>query len=215
MIDTTKIELSSKSIDKLVEIISNPRTETYPWLTYGLPILTIAFGAGLTLLIQWLIEGKKNRRADEVIKRQLLAKAKAKIFFISRLLSSLAMYRVHKQYYYRLAEVITEKEKSDLCWNRHYEKGQETRETESKFYSANSEYIEVIIEYLHLSESKKDIEPELKIINEYNFEKASNFEECKSTSECVAEMRIDEDRLRIEYKKYLLTLNNLLNKASS
>ncbi|MBA4242142.1 MAG: hypothetical protein C0448_15565 [Sphingobacteriaceae bacterium] len=214
MHDTTKIELASKSLDNLVDILSTPKPTPSLWLTYGLPILTVALGAGLTLLIQWVIEGKKNKRTDKVSKRQLIAKAKAKIFLISRLLNTLAMYRVHKQYYGRAATISQDKSDSDDSWKKHYEKGQETRVTEAKFDTAISEYIEIVIEYMQLSKSKSDIEPELKTIYEYSFEKSSDFANCKTIADCISTNKSEEARLREEYKKYLTVLDNLINKAS-
>ena len=214
MHDTTKIELASKSLDNLVDILATPKPTPSPLVTYGLPILTVALGAGLTLLIQWAIEGKKNRRSDEVSKRQLISKAKAKIFLISRLLNTLAMYRVHKQYYRRTAELTQDKKDAEGDWEKHYEKGQETRETEAKFDTAISEFIEIVMEYMQLSKSKNDIEPEVKTIYDYSFEKASDFNQCKTISECITTNRQDEIRLRDEYKKYLKVLDNLLTKAS-
>jgi hypothetical protein len=214
MQDSTKIEIVNRSLDKLVDVLAKPKHEASPWLTYGLPILTLALGAGLTLLIQWTIERKRNKRSDEVSKRQLISKAKAKTFLVSRLLNTLAMYRVHKQYYRRVAELEQDKEECKSAWDKHYAKGQETRETESKFDSAIAEYIEIVIEYMQLSRSKNDIEQELKVIYDYAFEKASDFNQCKTITECVFENRKDEVRLRDVYKKYLTVLDNLIKKAS-
>jgi hypothetical protein len=215
MLDTTKIELASKSLDNLVNLLGSPKAAPSPWLIYGLPILTLALGAGLTLLIQWTIEGKKNKRDDEVSKRELIAKAKAKKFLISRLLNALAMYKVHKQYYKRIAELTKDKKDIKDSWEKHYEKGQETRDIEAKFNTAISEYIETIIEYLLLSKSKSDIELELKTIYEYSFEKSSDFANCKTISDCISANKLEEIRLKEDYKKYLIIIDNLINKASS
>ena len=207
MIDTSKVDLTSKSLDKLVEIIAAPKPEQSIWKT----LIPLIIGAVLTLLIQFLLERNKTKRETRSKKIQLLAKARAKTYLISQILKDLSMYKAHKQYYRRGAElsVTSDKTDSDDSWKKHYEKGQEARETEGELDIAISEFIEIIYEYLATVKATKKYETEFNLVYEFKHPISSKFNECNNSSDLVTALGKEEIRLYGEYQKLIGNLNSI------
>ncbi|MFN8333487.1 MAG: hypothetical protein U0U09_00075 [Cyclobacteriaceae bacterium] len=208
-IDTTKIELVSPSLDSIASNLSKP-SDSSMWTILG-PLL---IGAALTILTQLLIELYKARVEKKKKILQLISKGRAKTYLIAQLLKDLAMYKVHKQYYWRAYEVATEAGEKDDSMKKHYEKGQEQRMTESKLDENIADYFETVTEYSVLAGELHHFSDAFEKIYHYVHPKSSKLTECTTASELVAGLEQEEKRLNGEYKEFFRLFERIQNRLT-
>ena len=192
-INTTKVELVNSSFDKLVNKLIEQKKSIWDIL---IPFL---IGAGLTLFTQFSIELWKFWKERNQKKQELISKGLAKMYVILQAIRHLAMYKNHKQYYYRAHEMNT----ADIdSFNKHYDKGQEQRDTEIRLAENIAEYFQLATEYAILTKSKNYFQKEFETVIYYKHPQASNFKDCTTEAELDEKRRTDEARLNEEYKKF-------------
>lgn len=192
--DSTKVEIVSKSLDNLAEQTIN---KTTVWDT----LIPLLIGAGLTLLTQFFIELWKSSKEDKQKKQELISRGRAKTYLIAQILKDLAMYKVHKQYYIRAYKIAEDPSDQEDSYKKHYEKGQEQRVTESKLDDSIADYFQLVTEYIILTKKKDHFHDHFQSIFNYTHPKASTFENCNTENELVSVLESEEKRLNEEYVK--------------
>lgn len=205
--DSTKVEVINHSFDKLVQELSKPKTNPV-WETLGVLLI----GAALTFLAQWSIEGWKSRKDRKRLTRELISKGKAKVYLITQTLKELAMYKAHKQYYIKAFELSTnERDKADL-YSKHYTKGQEQRQTETKLSELISDYFQIVTEYKVITnQDKNKFENFFDQIINFQHPKPLKYEEVSSTKELVEKLTNEENRLNTEFDKLKIVFDKIQN----
>ena len=204
--DTTSgqliIEIKSHSLDNLVNHVSESSDKGNSIWDVMIPLL---IGAALTLITQYVIFLIGNRKERDIIKFQLISKAKGKVFLIAQIIKDLAMHKVHKKYFYRAHEL---KLAYDEPYKRHYEKGDEQRTTESKLDEELTKYFEIVSEYISRFriKSKKEFDELFTRISNYVHPVSSALKDCKNKEELIKGLKNEEARLNTEYKE----LNSLI-----
>jgi len=135
-----------------------------------------------------------------------VSRGRAKTYLIAQILKDLAMYKVHKQYYYRAAELLEytgpdPEEKIESAMQKHYEKGQEQRETETKLDDNIAEYFELVTEYAIQTKNIDRFHEQFQKIFHYKHPKSSKFIDVQTFEDLVIELENEESRLCDEYKK--------------
>lgn len=202
---SSKVEIVNKSFDRLVsKLIEDNKENNSIWDT----LIPLLIGAGLTLLAQFVIEYWKTDKEKEVKKRELISKGRARTYLIAQVLKDLAMYKVHKQYYARAAAI--EADGSD-SFKKHYEKGQQQRETEVRLDDNIAEYFQLVTEYSIVTKNHDHFKQYFGEVFNYVHPKSSKFSDCNTEQELVAGLQNEETRLNSEYK----TLIDLFEKIQS
>lgn len=197
--DSTKVEIVSKSLDKLVSrLIENTNNQSSIWDT----LIPLLIGAGLTLLTHLIIELLRSRREKQKKKQELISKSRAKTYFIAQTLKDLEMYKTHKQYYLRAYEKIEDPAGKEDSFNKHYEKGQEQRVTENKLDENIAEYFQLVTEYIVLTGNRSNFDEQFQEIFHYQHPKSSKFKDCDTQQKLVKGLEKEEKRLNDEYKKF-------------
>ncbi|ATL48794.1 hypothetical protein COR50_17390 [Chitinophaga caeni] len=196
-VSTTKVELLNSSFDKLVSKLTEDKKETNSIWNTLIPLL---IGAGLTLIAQFAIEYWKTNKENESKKREIISKGRARTYLIAQVLKDLAMYKVHKQYYWRASQI--EQDGSD-SFKKHYEKGQQQRETKVRLDDNIAEYFQLVTEYSIVAKKHDHFKQYFVDIFNYVHPKSSNFSECNTKLELPMELNKEEERLNEEYKKLI------------
>jgi hypothetical protein len=196
--DSTKVEIVNKSLDKLVEKLVEQTVEKPSIWDTLTPLLV---GAGLTLFTQFLIELWKSYKEKKLKKQDLISRCRSKSYLIAQLLKTLSMYKVHKQYYLKASQLANDSNKKDDWYKKHYEKGQEQRMTETALSESIAAYCQLVTEYLFLSKKNDPFSSHFQRIFDYVHPKASKFKNCNTLDELILELGIEEKRINEEYLK--------------
>ncbi|MBL7760874.1 MAG: hypothetical protein JNK08_09275 [Sediminibacterium sp.] len=197
--DSTKVEIVSKSFDKLVaKLTEQASNKPTIWDT----LTPLLIGAGLTLLTQFLIEFWKSRKETNNKKQELISKGRAKTYLIAQILKDLAMYKVHKQYYRRAHGISISQADKDDNLAKHYQKGTEQRATESKLDENISEYFQLVTEYIVLTRHKDHFQRQFHSIFYYEHPRPSKFDNCNTEEELVTGLRDEEKKINQEYNMF-------------
>jgi hypothetical protein len=196
--DSTRVEIFNKSLDRLVLKLTEHADKPSMWDT----LTPLLIGAGLTLLTQFLIEIWKSKKEKKLKIQELTSKAQAKVYLISQLIKDLAMYKTHKQYYYRAFTLEIDLKAKDDFYKKHYEKGQEQRMTEAKLDENIAEYFQLVTEYMIVAKNQDDFNDKFKKIFNYEHPKSSKFTDKNTITELVPALDIEEKRLNTEYKGF-------------
>lgn len=208
-VNNEKIELVNTSFDRLVDKLTTDTKENSMWNT----LIPLLIGAGLTLFSQYFIEEWKQRREIKTLKRDLISKGKAKTYIIWETLKILAMYQVHKNYYYRAHEMTNngkKKEEDTDSYKKHYEKGQERRQTKLELDKNISEYFEIVTKYALLTQNNELAKSFEDILN-YKYPKAKKFSNCNSEEELIIEASAEEQKLVKAYKDFYKLFEDIQN----
>lgn len=205
--DTTRVEIVNKSLDSIATKLSE-QSDTSMWTT----LTPLLIGAGLTLLTQFLIEFDKSRKEKKKKTLELIAKGRAKTYLIAQILKDLAMYKVHKQYYWRAYALSTDPNDKEDSIKKHYEKGQEQRMTESKLDDNIADYFQTVTEYSIMSGKNNGFAETFEKIYHYIHPKSSKLTDCKTVSELVTGLEKEEQRLNEEYKEYFRLFERIQNR---
>lgn len=197
--DSTKVELISKPLDKLVKKLVEESADKHSIWDTLTPLL---IGAGLTLLTQLFIELYKSTKDVKKKKQELISRGRAKMYLIAQILKDLSMYKVHKQYYLRAFEIGTDQADKEDNYKKHYEKGQEQRIIESKLDDNIAEYFQLVTEFIILTNKKDHFKDHFNGIFNYDHPKSSKFKDFNTETELVAGLEIEENRLNGEYQKF-------------
>lgn len=200
--DTTSVEIVSKSFDKFVEKFGEQAIDKPSIWDTLTPLL---IGAGLTIVTQLLIEFWKSNKETNQKKQELISRGRAKTYLIAQILKDLAMYKVHKQYYIRAYKLSTDTVDKEDSFKKHYEKGQEQRHTEAKLDECIAEYFQLVTEYIILVGKKDHFKEHFQQIFQYTHPKSSKFENCFTDQELIAGLEEEEKRLNEQY----VTLRNI------
>jgi hypothetical protein len=163
-------------------------------------LIPLLVGASLTLMVQFAIEYWKTNKEKRTKKRELISKGLARMYLIAQILKDLSMYKVHKQYYARAS--IIETAESD-SFNKHYQKGEQQRETEVKLDDNIAAYFEIVTEYSIVTKNYDHFRQYFNGIFNYVHPKSSKFLECQTIEELVTVSEKEELRLNKEYKKLI------------
>lgn len=197
--DTTRVEITSKSLDLLAHrLAEKPADNNSMWTT----LIPLLIGAALTLLTQLLIELYKTNKEKAAKKQELISKGRARMYLIAQILKDLSMYKVHKQYYLRGYAITTDAAEKEDSFKKHYEKGQEQRNTETRLDDNISEYFQIVSEYIIISKNKDDFQQLFDSIFHYTHPKSYKFADCNTEAELVKGLEKEELRLNEEYKKF-------------
>jgi hypothetical protein len=202
--DSTKVEVINHSFDKLVKELSKPKANPV-WDT----LIGILIGATLTFLAQWSIELWKSRKDRKRLKRELISKGKAKVYLISQTLKELAMYKAHKQYYLSAIELSQKKEEIDDFYNKHYQKGQEQRQTEIKLSEHISDFFQIVAEYQVITRKGNKFENYLDRIIQYEHPKPLEFDKVSNPKELEEKHSAEEKRLNLEFDNLRTIFNDI------
>ena len=202
--DSTKVELVNQSFDKLVSELSKPQTNPV-WDT----VIGILIGATLTFLAQWSIEAWKSRKERKSLTRELISKGKAKVYLISQTLKELAMYKAHRSYYVSAIELGGTKAEVDDFYNKHYEKGQEQRQTETKLSELISDYFQIVTEYQVITKQDNKFENYFDRIISFDHPKARKFQNVKNAGDLESKLNEEESRLNTEFDKLKFIFNSI------
>ena len=202
IVQPEQIEIINPSFDALVKKLTEEKKQNPLW---GI-LIPLLIGAGLTLLTQFVLEHFRTTKEKVRRKQELISKGRAKTYLIAQILKDLAMYKVHKQYYYRAAKLLEStgpdpEEEIKSTMNKHYEKGQEQRETESKLDDNIAEYFEMVTEYAILNGNIDEFNDQFQSIFNYEHPKSSKLTEFTDLNELVTGLQEEETRLQEEYKK--------------
>jgi hypothetical protein len=204
--DSTKVELINHSFDKLVKELSKPKTNPI-WET----LVPLLIGAALTFLAQWSIEWWKSRKDRKIFIRGLISKGKSKVYLISQILRELAMYKAHKQYYISAIDLSHKEEDIDDFYKKHYEKGQEQRQTETKLSEHISDYFQIITEYVVITKQVDKFENYFEQITNFKHPKPLRFEGVSNSKELEEKLTIEENRLNSEFDILRTIFNEIQN----
>lgn len=198
-----KIEILNNSLDRLVSKLIENENKRFD------PIWHIVVGALLSMVIQIVIESCKTKKEKETRRIELIAKGRAKIYLIAQIISDLAMYKVHKQYYARLSDIATDTNERDKYYERHYEKGEQQRATEVKFDENVAEYFQLVTEYSVMSKNQDSFNKYFNNIYEYVHPKSKKFEDVNDCRVLMDALMYEEKKLISDYK-ILLKLFELI-----
>jgi hypothetical protein len=191
---TEKVEIINKSFDNLVEKLTEKKEEENSIWDILFPLL---IGAGLTLGTQFAIELWKTDKEKKSKKHELISRGRAKTYLIIQLLKDLAMYKVHKQYYIRAFQIDNDED----SFKKHYEKGQQQRETEAKLDDTIADYFQLVTEYAILTKNHDHFQQHFEKIFHFVHPKSSKFTDYTTTTELVPALEKEEARLNEEYRK--------------
>ena len=166
-------------------------------------LIAVLVGVAIALLPQLLIECLKSNKENIRRKHELISRGRAKAYLITQILKRLAMYKVHKQYYARASKLIADVGGKEDAYKKHYEKGQEQRETELLLNNIISDYIQIATEYAVLRKNLDDFNRAFQNIFNYKHPKPSKFENCKTEQELVAELQEEETKMNESYMDFL------------
>lgn len=142
--DSTKVE-----VFKIYNKINTPAPKSEPQHSpFGGALIGLIIGAILTLGTQRILEGWKSKKERQRRMLSLISKGEAKVYLISQILKEISMYKAHKQYYLlsmRIPGITTPS--IERSHEKHYEKGQEQRQTETKLSEQIAEYFEIVNEF--------------------------------------------------------------------
>ena len=208
--EQSKIEVVNKSFDKLVQKLTENTDNNSIWNV----LIPLLIGAGLTLLTQFLIEFWKSKKQNKLKKQELISKGKAKTFLLAQIIKDIAMYKTQKQYYvraYRLAKKENKEEDYLDNYQKHYDKANGQRAVEVKLDETIAEYIQIVSEFIILTNSKENFDLYFQSLYEYQHPKASRFENCNTEEELIAEHSVEEARLNTQYS----SLNEIFQKIQN
>lgn len=178
-------------------------------------LFKVTFGALLGFLLSQLGAWQKNKRENQLLILELEASIFSQKFLISNILKDLSMYKVHKQYYYRAAELLETtgpdpEEEIKSAMKKHYEKGQEARQTEEKLDHALESIFKTVFQLSNLKKQplKKDL---MRQIVEFSHPKSDKFKTIESSDELPIALEKEEHRLIKEYS----SLNAMIENFSS
>lgn len=199
---TEKIEIINKSFDNLVaKLTENKEDKNSIWDI----IIPLLIGAGLTLGMQLVIEFWKTKKEKENKKQELISRGRAKTYFIVQVLKDLAMYKAHKQYYIRAFQIDNDEDN----YKKHYDKGQQQRETEAKLDENIADYFQLITEYAILTKNIDHFKQHFEDIFHFNHPKSSKYSDINNLTDLVAGLEVEEARLKTEYKKLTAILETI------
>jgi hypothetical protein len=188
-----KIEIVNKSFDSLVEKLREKKEDKNSIWDTLIPLL---IGAGLTLGTQFAIEFWRIRKEKEKKKQELISRGRAKTYLLAQILKDLAMYKVHKQYYIRAFQLDNDED----SFKKHYEKGQQQRETEAKLDDNIADYLQIVTEYSILTNNFDHFQQHFQSIFNYIHPKSYKFSDCNTETELAVGFEKEELRLNSEYK---------------
>lgn len=200
--DSTKIEVTIQSFDKLINELSGSKSDSI-WRI----LIPLLIGAALTFLAQWSIERLRSSKERNLKKEELISKGKAKEYLISQILKELAMYKALKQYYAAAMSLSIMKEDVNDAHRKHYEKGQELRVTESKLTEAIAEYFQIISEYEIITKRRDCFKNYLDEIVAFKHPKSYEYDGFSNSHDLKSFHDKEENRLNGEYNK----LRNILS----
>jgi|GEM_PF-2697723 len=203
-LNSTKVEIINRSFDKLVSKFIEDKKKNSIWDT----LIPLLIGAGLTLFAQFVIEYWKTSKEKETKKREIISKGRARTYLIAQVLKDLAMYKVHKQYYARAS--VIEVDGSD-SFKKHYEKGEQQRETEVRLDDNIAEYFQLVTEYSIVTKNYDHFKKYFGEIFNYIHPKASKFLDCHTERELITELQNEEARLNTEYKALIDLFEKIQN----
>ncbi len=196
-LNVPKVEIVNSSFDKLVtKLIIDKKDKNSIWDT----LIPLLIGAALTLIAQFSIEYWKTNKENENKKRELISKGRARTYLIAQVLKDLAMYKVHKQYYARASQIENDGNDS---FKKHYEKGQQQRETEVRLDDNIAEYFQIVTEYSIVTKNFDHFQQHFGDIFNYVHPKSSKFTDCDTEQKLVEGLKNEEAKLNSEYKKLI------------
>ncbi|MBS7254865.1 hypothetical protein [Flavobacterium branchiicola] len=197
-----KVEIINKSFDQLVEKLTKEKEDNNSiWNIIG-PLL---IGSALTLVTQLLIDSWKNRKEKVINQQKLISRGRAKTYLIVQILKDLAMYKVHKQYYLRAYQIGNDEDD----FKKHYEKGQQQRETETKLDDNIAEYFQIVTEYAILTKNIDHFQEHFQDIFNFHHAKSSKFTNCQTLTQLTAELETEEINLNNKYLKLIEILEKI------
>lgn len=208
-LNVNNVEAESKSWDKLLTKVF----DDIDWKT----LFSLFVGSILTLLSQYCFDKRKEKKEKREKKDLLSSKIGKNVFLIGGTINTLAMYKVHKQYYKRAFQIEDasndpeQKKHADDSFNKHYEKGQEQRNIEQKLDELIAELYELSMHYCYsFNKKEKDtITRNFEVLMAHYHTKSSTFEDINDLS-LLAEKAIKEEK---ELKKRYQELNALVKEV--
>jgi hypothetical protein len=210
--ESVKVEIINKSFDKLVKFqTKNNKEASSIWDT----LIPLLIGAGLTLITQIVMDTNKNRkekRSDILLTKSDLEKLK---YLLKDNYRELAMHKAHKNYWYAHFEFESTKDEKDekeidKFYNYHINSSSKVRETENKITDNFAEYCKQTSKLQYLTNFNDNVE---KYITEYQEFKPNKPKHLIATdqNELYDLEREEEDRLLIEYQKYIQIIEKINN----
>jgi len=198
--DTTHIQIISKQLDKIAEVVSTHPTG----MTSGqVALLAAAIGATAAILSQLVVFLLTRFKERGNLRRELVAEERRIAFLLTEYYKDLVMHKVHKQYWYRTSEVHQPgTEDSKDSHERHFTSNQRSFETMTKIRETTSEYFKTVTYFTNLTGQNKMISETLSKIKSFKPRKASTFSEVTTYRELLKAQPIEEEALNKEYLYY-------------
>ncbi|GAB5527402.1 MAG: hypothetical protein Roseis2KO_52740 [Roseivirga sp.] len=178
-------------------------------------LFKVTFGALLGFLLSQFGAWQKNKREDRLLILELEASIFSQKFLIKTILKDLSMYKVHKQYYLRAADLLEftgpdPEEDIKSSMRKHYEKGQEARQTEEKLDHALQALFKTMFQLSRLKNKTLDKDLMSQLVD-FEHPKSDKFKEIASLDELPKALEREEKRMIDDYSVF----NNLVENFTS
>lgn len=197
--DTTRVEISSKQIDSLIQTIAHPAG-----LTSGeVALIAATIGALAAILAQLIIFILTRTKERSNLINELIADERRIAFLLTEYYKELVMHKVHKQYWFRTSEIhMPGTETSKDSHERHFLSNQRSFETMRNVRVTTSEYFKTVTHFTNLTGQNKLINQALSEIRAFVPRKASNFSEVMTYENLLIAQAKEEKDLNVVYHFY-------------
>lgn len=209
--DTLKIEFTNTQLDALIYAINKQSTGLSSGevaLFAALIGAIAAIGGQLIIFCLTRSKEKKNHKIELISNERRLA------FLLTEHYKELVMHKVHKEYWYRLSNNSTGKDRKD-SHERHFKSSKLSFETLNKIRTELSEYFKVIISFTTITGKNTNIDQEIKSIQDFEPKKIDQNKNYKTYNEIREAAKEDEKELNenyLHYSKCFTKINKEMNK---
>ncbi len=195
--NSSQIEITNKSFDKLVKKLTEEKKEEKPIWDTLIPLLIGALLALIPQIIFWFLNKVKEKSKQKL---EIQANLNRLEHLLCDHYRELAMHKAHKPYWYaqfERSEREDNEEETKKFYAFHIESGNKVRATEIKISNTFSEFYGLVIKFQHLT----DFDDKIKgLINEYYEFQPTKPNSIDSTRDDLPkEENIEEKRLRENY----------------
>jgi hypothetical protein len=196
-IDTTRVEITGKQLDKLVSAISQHPSG---FSSGEITILIAASIAALTTILIFFLTQQKEKRS---LKKELIADERRIAFLITAYYKDLVRHLVNMQYWYRASAIFeSTTEEHKLSTENHFISSEKRFETTNRISLATSEYFKVVTHFTITFGENKSINNVLKDIKQFKPRKASQFSEVQEYEQLRRTAEIEDEELNKVYLYY-------------
>ncbi|RKR80289.1 hypothetical protein BDD43_0385 [Mucilaginibacter gracilis] len=204
-IDTTRIEITGKQIDKIIGTLSQHPSGLSPVQAVLIAASIGAISAILVQVVTYLLTTKKERKNLRI---GLIAEERRISHLLKEYYKELVMYKVHKQYWFRVSELEGKFDNNTDSYKMHIARNEKSFETKTKISVITSEYFKTVTHYTILTGQNKFITQLLFDIQSFDPRSCSEFPRIALTKLRQAAKREEAD-LNKEYLYYSLCFDKI------